>query len=960
MVKKKYAVSADGIKNDGVSFYPATPEQLHSFRDASEALSRRDSPILAHANNPHERIFMAAFDGTGNDADKDPEHATNVAKIRDQVKLRYEAGDKQAFVEYIAGPGTQDNRLARIWDGARGHTYEPRIERMYARLVEEANQWKSADPDVQIRVQSIGFSRGASQAAGFTRLLHERGIVDLDSAVKVQGENGQRLIKYTDHLVPPGQTPQTVGLFDPVATGAPMDYDRRLPPSVVSGFQITMADERRATFVSDRIIPLGASEDGRFLNVAVAGAHSDGGGGYHRDGLSVRCCNLMVDNLNAQRDTPFLEKYYEPTDPRFAVVHRSEEGMLFYKVDRKVNRLEPGGFNERQQPVLAPDAAPLPHRAEAVDPALMEGLDRRLVAVRDMPSVPKIPLPPLPDAEFAAASRGYEAAGVAKVLGAIGAATLLYDSATTSERVSELRQQNNETGAQSNIRHFGGRNLGALGGAVLGAQLFATAGAETGPVDLLIGGAGAIGGAFAGEKLAAMYDQHQIYNQTDPQGITWQLDPENEKQGWTRDRPPLPDTPQGQHFTADPALADRLTFQANNKATELAMAYAPKPADPYAQPASPEDAPSIREAPWTRDAQTRAWSRHVSDQMLEHGLTRSHNETATPARAGQLDQAAEQTVAQNVAHSPRAMAQEYQASYAQRGWQRFGPVSGAVATALDAPANALQASDGHDYTRETNGAWTTPGMIYGNNPADAHVSQQLDATLQAQQTRTAAWDARQLAQHAAPAQQSPAAPPPEREPSPAFLKAMQTMDTIIQAMDSGDYRALHKAVQPYVQSAEGKAFFAKGREAVAREDALAKPPARDPRDAGHPDHALHNNIRQQLTTLHTQAGIYPARNLIEPLTAAVALTAREGRLSQVDKLQFNADKTNVIATQGHYGVINDIFAQHSFTPVQQALQTPPEQSYQQMTQVIQQQAQTDQAMQQQMAQSQQQGQAMGR
>lgn len=127
MADKKDSVSADGVKSDGVSFYPASPEQLQSYRDASEALSRREAPILAHANNSHERIFMAAFDGTGNDADKDPEHATNIAKIRDQVEARYKAGDKQVVVEYLAGPGTQHNRLARAWDLARGHTYEPRI-----------------------------------------------------------------------------------------------------------------------------------------------------------------------------------------------------------------------------------------------------------------------------------------------------------------------------------------------------------------------------------------------------------------------------------------------------------------------------------------------------------------------------------------------------------------------------------------------------------------------------------------------------------------------------------------------------------------------------------------------------------------------------------------------------------------------------------------------------------------
>ena len=74
-VEKKDTVCADGVKSDGVSFTSFTAEQLQSFRDSSDALFRFKAPMVAHAHNPHERIFLAAFDGTGNDGDKNPEHA---------------------------------------------------------------------------------------------------------------------------------------------------------------------------------------------------------------------------------------------------------------------------------------------------------------------------------------------------------------------------------------------------------------------------------------------------------------------------------------------------------------------------------------------------------------------------------------------------------------------------------------------------------------------------------------------------------------------------------------------------------------------------------------------------------------------------------------------------------------------------------------------------------------------
>ena len=233
----------------------------------------------------------------------------------------------------------------------------------------------------------------------------------------------------------------------------------------------------------------------------------------------------MVDYLNSGRDTPFLDKYYEPTDPRLAVVHRSEEGMLFYKIDGKVNRLEPGGYIERQQPVTAPEAAALPHRAEPVDPAVSKPFASRALSIAEVPPVPKEPLPPWPDAQFKTVN-GVGAVEARTLLRGAMAAGFVYDSATSTERAWELHQQNNATGVQSTLMHFGGRNLGALGGAVLGAELLGTLGATTGPLDVVAVALGAAGGAFVGDKAVNTYDQYTIHHQADPKGNTWRYGPE--------------------------------------------------------------------------------------------------------------------------------------------------------------------------------------------------------------------------------------------------------------------------------------------------------------------------------------------------------------------------------------------------------------------------------------------------
>ncbi len=323
----------DKNKPDGVTTYPANANDLKSYVDASQQLSELSTPVLLRSSNPHERIFIAAFDGTGNDVSKDEatERMTNVALIRRQVLEAYPNKGDPIRVGYVEGPGTQANFITRTIDGARGYTYEARLERMYEQLELQTARWLKEDPNAQIRVVSIGFSRGAEQAAGFTRLVDERGIHDITGVKKTRNEDGERVVEYTKpRLVERGEVTQAVGLFDPVGTGVPRDYDRRLPPSVISGFQITAEDERRNQFKSTNIIDPGFSENNHFLNVTVGGAHSNIGGSYLLNGLAIRSNNLMTDYLNSLSDKPFLQKQAVPMDPALNVVHHSEEHLFIY------------------------------------------------------------------------------------------------------------------------------------------------------------------------------------------------------------------------------------------------------------------------------------------------------------------------------------------------------------------------------------------------------------------------------------------------------------------------------------------------------------------------------------------------------------------------------------------------------------------------------------------------------
>ncbi|QWP75140.1 DUF2235 domain-containing protein [Lysobacter sp. K5869] len=377
-----------GGKNpDGVKTYPADQHDLDSYVQASAALSQLQSPKLLDSQDPHTRLYVACFDGTGNSIHgTDPKNHTNVAEVAKQLQSGLH---DNIAVGYVEGPGTQSNKLERGWDMVTGASFDPRLEKMYAQFIEQAKEWKREDPDAKIRVAGIGFSRGAEQEAAFARLVDERGIQDPAGAVYVKDKAGNIVAPPTYRNAPlqdPAveKVPQAVGLFDPVGTGEPRKHDRRLPPSVMSAFQITAEDERRDQFKSTSILREGASENDRFLNVTVGGAHSNVGGSYELNGLSIRSGNLMVDYLNSLSDKPYLDKRPEPNDPKLNVVHRSDQPFYYTSFgfrDGERDRVETVASKEQVRRHTVAD----PNHKEPIDERMSAGFERRPVPIGPVP-----------------------------------------------------------------------------------------------------------------------------------------------------------------------------------------------------------------------------------------------------------------------------------------------------------------------------------------------------------------------------------------------------------------------------------------------------------------------------------------------------------------------------------------------------------------------------------------------
>ena len=372
---------------DGVRVDRATPDDLATYVDASAQISQMQAPVLHRRSDADSRMFVMAFDGTGNDKETDArENWTNVALLHEQVEG---LESKTIKTGYVAGPGTQDSKLAALVDGITGNTFESRIEEGYQQFIDQAATWLAENPGADISIAAVGFSRGAEQAAAFTRLVHERGIQDPDSAVYSRNRAGEIIdVTYTrPPLVAPGEVKQAAMLFDPVGTGAPMDHDRRLAPSVMGALQISALHEQRDQFKSSEAIEPGMSPDRRFLQLWVAGVHSNIGGSYWANGLSDRNFNLAVDYLNSLSDTPVFIKRSESQDPALNVIHRSHEHQFVY-TER--------GYRDGVRDVverLAPEAVCRPEpraclEREPIDAGLASTLEWRQVRTTPNPVQP--------------------------------------------------------------------------------------------------------------------------------------------------------------------------------------------------------------------------------------------------------------------------------------------------------------------------------------------------------------------------------------------------------------------------------------------------------------------------------------------------------------------------------------------------------------------------------------------
>ncbi|ALN79139.1 putative peptidoglycan binding domain protein [Lysobacter antibioticus] len=315
---------------------------------------------------------------------------------------------------------------------------------------------------------------------------------------------------------------------------------------------------------------------------------------------------------------------------------------------------------------------------------------------------------------------------------ALGVAASVYDAKQTGDRIGTLLAQDNPLAAQSQFAHYAARGTGGwLGGAAAGLAV----GWETGPGAIAFVAVGAIAGSEAGERVAKWWDERQVYNQTDRNGVDWEY---NGKQ-WLRQEPgDLRDDgvtiAEKQSFAALPDKARELTYLASNSSSALAMGKLEPPRDPYVLPANETDKHSFAQADWQRNGETGDWVRQVVIARTDRGHPLVNPEKASPERAAELDRMSEQVVRDNIASGPAPIAARYEQAYRRNGWDAFGPMPQPVLAALAEP-NSLQASDGHQYRRDDEGQWQRQDGLTAGRPASGNLQRELDSTRAELQTQ---------------------------------------------------------------------------------------------------------------------------------------------------------------------------------------------------------------------------------
>ena len=289
-----------------------------------------------------KRIVVCS-DGTGNTAIKG--RGTNVFKLFEAVDLdshRYDANVTPQIAIYDDGVGTENFKPLKIFGGATGWGLSRNVKHLYKELA------RVYDPGDEIYM--FGFSRGAFTIRTLVGLIGTCGLIDPGTAeaedFRQPSTDGEESVSRVPQMLPPlavaavrrtvkGRRTTSsrqqhsvpgdvmirfVGVWDTVdAVGLPFHLsdvlnatvyqfkfpDRKLSPLVQRACHALAIDDQRQSF-HPLMWKETAEDAARISQVWFAGAHSNVGGGYPKQGMSLVALDWLLTEAE-QAGAPFGE-----------------------------------------------------------------------------------------------------------------------------------------------------------------------------------------------------------------------------------------------------------------------------------------------------------------------------------------------------------------------------------------------------------------------------------------------------------------------------------------------------------------------------------------------------------------------------------------------------------------------------------------------------------------------------
>lgn len=296
--------------------FPLTGAQKNAFHAAVEQPPVVPDFARTGEANPNLRVFVVNFDGTQNDRTciPDGERATLVAACDERLQP-HEGPVLQS--RYYKGVGTGGSRVRRLVESAFGEGCIRNAEAAYNDLARQVSQWRQVEPESQVHVHVVGFSRGAATALDFLNLVHERGA--LSDLYAIEGD--------PDDLGP-GKVYTSAVLYDTVSTGQGGTLKLTVPRTCVAALHLVAGGEERTLFplreiseaadcelsIGKNVRLPGAPEIARSLHyrrlheITLPGArHSDVGGSYGDGGIR-EVSQYLAESFQASLGLPIVPK----------------------------------------------------------------------------------------------------------------------------------------------------------------------------------------------------------------------------------------------------------------------------------------------------------------------------------------------------------------------------------------------------------------------------------------------------------------------------------------------------------------------------------------------------------------------------------------------------------------------------------------------------------------------------